>query len=177
MEMPPMTLPVGTSARTRPASSTRRSTRRRWTCGCVPVLPPPTGAERRAEIARIRSVLPENLHNLPRYRRHTDQLAATKGVKPCGQHIRGRRQWWGVPGRTLEAVLEHIEDGNTPRYEYPAPSSFSRHRDSSWTPRRMESTTSSFSVSRSRSSESPALLPVKPESQETPLGGACSTRG
>ncbi|KAE8802287.1 Homeobox protein KNOX3 [Hordeum vulgare] len=39
----------------------------RLSAGGVPVPPPPTGAERRAEIVRIRSGLPKNSHNLPRY--------------------------------------------------------------------------------------------------------------
>ncbi|KAE8794157.1 Homeobox protein KNOX3 [Hordeum vulgare] len=71
----------------------------RLRAGGVPVPPPPTGAERRAKIARIRSDLSENLRNLPRYapdsdalwtaffdRLHADQLAATNDVEPRGQH-------------------------------------------------------------------------------------------
>lgn len=156
----------------------------RLSAGGVPVPPPPSGADRRAEIARIRSSLPEQARQQPRYapdshtlwtayfdRRHADQLASTNGVEPRGRlNSEGRRQWWGVPGRTLEAVLEHIEGGNSPRLEYPAPPSFSRRRGSSWTPRRMETASASSSSSGSRSSGSPALLPVKPEPRETPLG-------
>ncbi|KAE8817385.1 Homeobox protein KNOX3 [Hordeum vulgare] len=97
----------------------------RLSTGGVPVPPPSSGADRRAKIACIRSSLPESSRNLPMYapdsntlwtayfeRRHTDQVAATNGVEPCGRHnSEGRRQWWGVSGRTLEAVLEHIEGG------------------------------------------------------------------
>ncbi|KAE8791574.1 Homeobox protein KNOX3 [Hordeum vulgare] len=111
----------------------------------VLVPPPPTGADRRVEIARIWSGLPESSRNLSRYapdsnalrttyfdRRHADELAVTNGVEPRDRHnSKGRHQWWGVPGRILEAVLKHIEGGNSPRYEYPAPPAFSRHRGSS----------------------------------------------
>ncbi|KAE8788165.1 Homeobox protein KNOX3 [Hordeum vulgare] len=117
----------------------------RLTADGVPMPPPPSEADRRVEIMRIRSSLPESSCNLPRYapdsnmlwtayfeRRHADQLATTNGDEPRGRHnSEGRRQWWGVPGRTLEAVLEHIEGGNSPMYEYPPPSAFSRRRDSS----------------------------------------------
>ncbi|XP_048537735.1 uncharacterized protein LOC125516294 [Triticum urartu] len=61
------------------------------------------------------------------------------------------------------ATSEHIEAGNTPRLECPAPPTFSRRRGSSWTPRWMETATSSSSGSSSLSSGSPALRPVKPE--------------
>ncbi|KAE8805130.1 Cysteine-rich receptor-like protein kinase 10 [Hordeum vulgare] len=61
-------------------------------------------------------------------------------------------------------------DGNAPLMEYPAPPSFSWCRDSSWTPRRMETASSSSSIYRSHSSGSPVLLPVKPEPRETSLG-------
>ncbi|KAE8813012.1 Homeobox protein KNOX3 [Hordeum vulgare] len=153
----------------------------------VPVPPPPSGAERQAEIARIRSSLSESSRNLPsrhcRRARATyrgtpptsnagnaDQLVATNGVEPRGRHnSEGRRQWWGIPSRTLEAVLEHIEGDNSPRYEYPPSPAFSRRCGNFWTPRQMETTSSSSSVSRSRSSGSSALL-VKSEPQETPLG-------
>ncbi|KAE8820976.1 Homeobox protein KNOX3 [Hordeum vulgare] len=150
----------------------------------VPMSSPPTRVEWLAEIACTRPGLPENSRNLPRYapdsdalstaffdRRHADQLATTNGVESRRRHnSKGRHQWWGVPGHTLEAVLEHIKDGNTPRYEYPPPWAFSRRRGSSWTPSRMESTISSSSGSCSRSLGSPALLPVKPKPHETPLG-------
>ncbi|KAE8812021.1 Homeobox protein KNOX3 [Hordeum vulgare] len=103
----------------------------RMSVGGVLVPPPPSRADRQAEIARICSLLSESSRNLQRYardsntlwtayfkRRHPDQLAATNGVEPRGRHnSEGRRQWWGIPGRTLEAVLEHIEGGKSPQYE------------------------------------------------------------
>ncbi|KAE8783327.1 Homeobox protein KNOX3 [Hordeum vulgare] len=65
----------------------------------VPVPPSSTRADRRAEIAHIRSSLPESSCNLPRYtpdsntlwtvcfeRRHADKLAATNEVEPHGCH-------------------------------------------------------------------------------------------
>ena len=85
----------------------------------MPVPPPPTGAARRAEIARIRVSLLRVAREGPRYvpdsllwepyfrRRHTEQLEATNGVEPSGRlNSNGWRRWWGVPGRTLEAVIE-----------------------------------------------------------------------
>ena len=54
-------------------------------------------------------------------RRHEEHIASTTAVEHRGRlNPEGPRQWWGVPGRTLEAVLEHIEADNTPRLEYPA---------------------------------------------------------
>ncbi|KAE8782406.1 Homeobox protein KNOX3 [Hordeum vulgare] len=107
----------------------------RLRAGRVPVPPPPIGADRRAEIARIRSPLSESSCNLPRYapdnntlwtayfnRHHANELAATNGVEPRGRHnSEGRCQWWGVTGHKLEAALKQIEGGNLPRYEYPPP--------------------------------------------------------
>ncbi|XP_037474411.1 uncharacterized protein LOC119350900 [Triticum dicoccoides] len=99
-------------------------------------------------------------------RRHAEQLEATNSVVPSGRlNSEGRRQWWGLPGRTLESVLEYIEGGNTPMLEYPAPPSFSCRRGSSWTPRHTE-VSSSLS---GRSTVSTCLHPVKPEPQDTPV--------
>uniref|UniRef100_A0A8I6XZD0 Uncharacterized protein n=1 Tax=Hordeum vulgare subsp. vulgare TaxID=112509 RepID=A0A8I6XZD0_HORVV len=156
----------------------------RLSTGGVPEPPPPTGAERRAEIVasspacrRTRAIsrgMPNDaLWTAFFDRRHADQLVTTNGVEPHGRHnSEGRPQWWDVPGRTLEAVLEHIEDDNTSRYEYPPLSSLSHRRGSSWTLRRMESTTSSWFGSRSRGS--PALLRIKPE---PPLGRCTRSAG
>ena len=117
----------------------------RLSAGGIPVPLPPSDAERPTEIEVIRANLLEHAHQQPRYaannhalwtlhfqRRHTKQLVSTNG----GPMSRGRHnsdgccQWWGAPGRTLSAVLAHIEGGNEPRLEHPAPS-FSRRRGSS----------------------------------------------
>ncbi|XBI84546.1 hypothetical protein VPH35_092837 [Triticum aestivum] len=151
----------------------------RLSAGGVPVPPVPEGAARRAEIARIRSLPTEEQRNEPRYapdsetlwtlyfeRRREEQIASINGVIPRGRlNSEGRREWWGVPGRTLDAVLDHIETGNVPGLEYPTRPSFSRRRGSSWIPRRMEP-----GLSSSLGSGSPAVRPVKPEPEETPLG-------
>lgn len=142
----------------------------RLSAGGVPVPPVPTGAERRAEIARIRSSLSEEHRRQPRYapdsatlwtayfeRRREEQLASTNGGPALGRNnSEGRRLWWGVPGRTLEAVLEHIEGGNEPRLGYPEATSISRRRGSSWQPRRMEAASSSSSHSSHSSHSSGA---------------------
>ncbi|KAE8775416.1 Homeobox protein KNOX3 [Hordeum vulgare] len=123
----------------------------------VPVPPPPSRADRRAKITRIWSSLEESSRNLPRYapdsstlwttyfeHRHANQLATTNGVDPYARYnSEGRRLWWGTTDRTLEAVLEHIEGGNSPRFEYLPPPAFSRRHDNSWTPRQMETVSSS----------------------------------
>ncbi|XBJ12198.1 hypothetical protein VPH35_016771 [Triticum aestivum] len=151
----------------------------RLSAGGVPVPPVPEGVARRAEIARIHSSLTEEQRNEPRYapdsetlwmmyfeRRREEEIASVNGGVPRGRHnSEGWREWWGVPGHTLDAVLDHIETGNVPRLEYPARPSFSSRRGSSWIPRRMEPGSSSSS-----GSGSPAIRPVKPEPEETPLG-------
>ncbi|KAE8773010.1 Homeobox protein KNOX3 [Hordeum vulgare] len=79
----------------------------RWSIGGVPVPPPSTEADQRAEIARVLSSPPESSRNLPRHahynnalwtvyfeRHHADQLAATNGVEPRGRHnSKGRCRW------------------------------------------------------------------------------------
>ncbi|XBH63236.1 hypothetical protein VPH35_117264 [Triticum aestivum] len=152
-----------------------------WRLSAAGVLVPPVpeGAARQAEIAHIRSSLTEEQRNKPRYapdsetlwtlyfqRRREEQIASINGIIPRGRlNSEGRREWWGVPGRTLDAILDYIEIGNVPRLEYPTRLSFSRHCGSSWMLRRMEP-----GSSLSSGSGSPALRPVKPEPEETPLG-------
>ncbi|KAE8800606.1 hypothetical protein D1007_23838 [Hordeum vulgare] len=108
----------------------------------VPVAPSPSPS---GGPTRIRSLLPESARNQPRAlqpryapdsnmswtayfepayfeRRHAELLAVTKSAEPpdCF-NFEGRRLWWGVHDHTLDVVLAHIEDGNSPRVEYPAP--------------------------------------------------------
>jgi hypothetical protein len=64
---------------------------------------------------------------------------------PACNNTAGRRhRWWSVLGHTLEAVLAHIERKNSPvlRMPPPQPPTLSRHRGSSWMPRRMASRSS-----------------------------------
>ncbi|KAE8786568.1 Protein kinase APK1A, chloroplastic [Hordeum vulgare] len=97
-------------------------------------MPPPlSAAEHHSEIARIRASLPEHArheksyaaNNLPLWttyfqRRHADELASTNEFPtPRGHHNSDcRYQWWGVPRRMLQTVLEHIEGGNKLPLEY-----------------------------------------------------------
>ena len=48
-------------------------------------------------------------------RRQQQRLASTNGAPV----VLGRHLWWGVPGRTLEGVLTHLEGGNNPPLAYP----------------------------------------------------------
>ena len=80
----------------------------RLRAGGVPVPLPPSGADRRTEMGRIQSSMPESLRNLPKYApdsntlwtayfksRHAYQLAATNWVEPRSRYNSvGRRQWW-----------------------------------------------------------------------------------
>ena len=80
-----------------------------------------------------------------------------------GAQQQRRLPWWGAPGRTLHAVIEHLEGGNKPPFTYtaaPAP----RRSGDQWMPRRTGSSSSS-----SHSSGSPALFSVKDKPAETPL--------
>ncbi|KAE8800666.1 Homeobox protein KNOX3 [Hordeum vulgare] len=158
----------------------------RLSTGDVPVPTPPSTSERRGEITRIRAALLEEVRNQERYapdntplwtayftRLHEEQLASTNcfPLTKGRNNFDDRKAWWGVPGRTLHVVLEHIEGGNNPPLEYP-PISFSCRcggsaGSASWLPRRMASGASSSS-SGSRSSGTPPLAAVKAEPVETP---------
>jgi hypothetical protein len=137
--------------------------------------------ERRGEIARIRATMPAEARSQPRYapdndalwmayfqRCHAEQIALTNGAPAVSggrNNSNGRRLWWGVPGHTLSAVLEHIEGGNEPPLEYLAPTAFSRRRSGGsgpWLPRRMAE------ASSSSTGATPPLVAVKAEPQETP---------
>ncbi|KAE8782996.1 Homeobox protein KNOX3 [Hordeum vulgare] len=143
--------------------------------GGVPVPPPPSCAERHAEIARIRESLPADACEQPWYttdnqplwttyfqRRHEEQLASTNDAPtPRGCHNSdNRHQWWGAPVRRLHTFLKHLVEGNKPSLEY-STSCFSR-RSGSWLPRHM-------AVSSSSSDAATPPIVVKSEPQETPL--------
>ena len=53
--------------------------------------------------------------------RRAEAIASINGNMPLvGRHNRdGRLRWWSEEGRTLEWVLTYIENGNTPRLQYP----------------------------------------------------------
>lgn len=167
----------------------------RLSAGGVPIPPPPQGDALDVAIEEIRDTMSEEQRADPRFfpdnydawnaffqRRHQRELASYDGPPPppARNNAAGRRRWWSAPGRTLEAVLAHIEGGNYPILEMPRPQprtlNVSRRSGSSWLPRRMAtSSSSSGSASRSRSSGSapPAtprsgLRPVKPEPESPP---------
>nr|XP_045083631.1 serine/arginine repetitive matrix protein 1-like [Aegilops tauschii subsp. strangulata] len=124
-------------------------------------------------------------------RRQQQRLASTNGAPVVGgtKNSEGRHLWWGVPGRTLEGVLTHLEGGNNPPLAYPPPARAAapahRRRAGQWMPRRFGSSSSSSSHSSSRasshSSGSPALLGVKAEwrgsASTPPCGGLSSAAG
>jgi hypothetical protein len=76
-------------------------------------------------------------------RRYERELASYDGPPPppTRNNATGRHRWWSAPGHTLEAVLAHIERGNSPvlGMSPPQPPTLSRRRGSSWMPRRMAS--------------------------------------
>jgi hypothetical protein len=93
------------------------------------------------------------------HRRYEHELAAYDGPPPpppTRNNAASRRHWWSARGRTLEAVLEHIENGNSPFLGMPLPQRpmLSRRRGSSWMPRRMASASSGSASSRSASARS-----------------------
>jgi hypothetical protein len=124
--------------------------------GGIPIPPPPTGAALDAAIDEIIETMNDEQRAGPRFypdnrqawtvffrRRYERELAAYDGPPPppARNNAAGRRRWWSAPGRTLEAVLAHIERGNSPVLEMPPPPrpTLSRRRGSSWMPRQMAS--------------------------------------
>jgi hypothetical protein len=111
-------------------------------------------------------------------RRYESELAAYDGPPPppARNNAAGRHRWWSARGRTLEAVLEHIENGNSPVLGIPPPQrpTLSRRRGSSWMPRRMASISSGSASSGSASTRSASrssastLRTVKQELPSTP---------
>jgi hypothetical protein len=85
--------------------------------------------------------------------RYERKLASYDGPPPphARNNAAGHRRWWSAPGRTLEAVLAHIEHGNSPVLGMPPPQppTLSRRRWSSWMPRRMASRSSGSASSGS----------------------------
>jgi hypothetical protein len=143
--------------------------------GGIQIPSPSTGAALDAAIDEVLETMSDEQRADPRFypdnreawtaffrRRYERELAAYDGPPPppARNNAAGRRRWWSAPGRMLEFVLEHIERGNDPVLEMPpAPRpTLTRHRGSSWMPRRMASgssgSASSGSVTRSGSRSS-----------------------
>ncbi|XBI12667.1 hypothetical protein VPH35_139505 [Triticum aestivum] len=150
-----------------------------------------------AEVELMRASLTDEQLALPQYaadnhaawaayfeRRQEQRLASTNGAPVVGgtKNSERRRVWRGVPGRTLEGVLTHLEGGNNPTLAYPsAATPAHRRRAGQWMPRRFGSSSSSSSHSSRSSSHSfgsPALLGVKAEpAAGTPLGRRTCSAG
>nr|XP_051221628.1 uncharacterized protein LOC127339862 [Lolium perenne] len=110
-------------------------------------------------------------------RRWEQELAAydVPPPPPPRNNVAGRKRWWSVPGRTLEAVLEHIEGGNFPIPTMPPLSRVSpARRRKPGSPRRMAaSSSSSGSAARSISRSAPSSwAPVKNEPSSPPSNRA-----
>jgi hypothetical protein len=100
-----------------------------------------------------------------RYKR--EPLRTTALLPPARNNAAGRRRWWSAPGRTLEAVLAHIERENSPILGMPPPKppTLSRRRRSSWMPRRMASRSfESASSGSARSASTPRTVKQEPPS-------------
>ena len=141
----------------------------------------PRRDEREQEIARIWEHLPEHHRASPtwapdnaatwdvyfehRPQRELDAHDGLPGHLPKNKNTDARHRWWGAPGRTLAAVLEHIQAGNSPLLRFPPPP-----QARVWAPRRMASAASSSSSAskgsgRSASSRRPRST-VKEEVEE-----------
>lgn len=157
----------------------------RWrlSAGGVYIPPPPLAHEMDDAITAVLDTMTDEQRALPQHfpdnyaawsayfaERYEREMAAYDGAPPPPprNNAEGRRRWWSAPGRTLAAVLDHIEAGNTPVLRMPPRTpAFSRRRGSSWMPRRMASTSSS-SASASRSSGGTAP-PSTPRSRLRPI--------
>jgi hypothetical protein len=165
----------------------------RLSAGGIPIPPPPTGAALDAAIDEVLETMSDEQRAEPHFfpdnreawtaffrRRYERELAAYDGPPPppARNNAAGRRRWWSAPGRTLEFVLEHIENGNDPVLEMPpAPRPTISHcRGSSWMPRRMATsgsfgTASSGSATRSgslSSASTPRTVKREPEPASAP---------
>ena len=148
--------------------------------GGVPVPPLPNAVAKPTyfaeEVEVARATLTDDERSLPQYaggnhaawaayfqHRQQQRLASTNDAPVVGgvKNSVGRHLWWGVPGRTLEGVLTHLDSGNNPPLTYPATGAASSQHRRAWAPRRFASSSSSSSRSSSHSSGSPVLLGVK----------------
>jgi hypothetical protein len=154
----------------------------RLSAGGVPIPPPPQGTTLDAAIDEILEGMSDEQRADPRFypdnypvwntffrRRYERELAAYDGPSspPTRNNTAGRRHWWSTHGRTLEAVLTHIECGNSPVLGMPPrqPPTLSRRRGSSWIPWQMASRSSGSARSASWSSTStPRTMKQEPPS-------------
>jgi hypothetical protein len=113
-----------------PASSDFRAPRGwRLSAGGVPIPLPPVGAALDAAIDEVLETMSDEQRTEPRFypdnyqawtaffwRRYEWELASYDGppTPPARNNVADRHRWWSASGRTLEAVLAHIERGNSP---------------------------------------------------------------
>ena len=108
----------------------------RLSAGGVPIPPPPAGDAFLAEIDAVIETLSDEQRADPQYfpdnhaawatffvERYNRELASydSPPPPPARNNAAGRRRWWSAPGRTLAAVLAHIEGGNYPPLQMPPP--------------------------------------------------------
>jgi hypothetical protein len=103
----------------------------------ISIPPPPVGAALDAAIDEVLEGMSDEQRAEPRFypdnyqawtaffqRRCERELAAYDGPPPpppARNNAAGSCRWWSAPGRTLEAVLAHIERGNSPVLGMPPP--------------------------------------------------------
>jgi hypothetical protein len=120
----------------------------RLSAGGIPIPPPQMGAALDAAIDEVLEGMSDEQRADPRFypdnyaawntffrRRYECELASfdEPPPPPARNNAAGRRRWWSAAGRTLEAVLAHIERGNSPILGMPPPQppTLSRRRGSS----------------------------------------------
>ncbi|XP_044351540.1 uncharacterized protein [Triticum aestivum] len=105
----------------------------RLSAGGVPICPVPDVDARpdlfAAEVDHVCASMTDEQRALPQYAAgnhgawaayfqhwQAQRIASTNGAPTVRgrQNNEGRRLWWGAPGRSLHAVLQHLEGGNDP---------------------------------------------------------------
>jgi hypothetical protein len=104
--------------------------------GGVPIPPPPVGAALDVAIDEVLEGMSNEQRAEPRFyldkyqvwtaffrRMYERELTSYNGPppSPARNNAADRRRWWSAPGRTLEAILAHIERGNSPVLGMPPP--------------------------------------------------------
>jgi hypothetical protein len=108
----------------------------RLNVGGLPIHPPPVGAALDAAIDEVLEGMSDEQRVEPRFypnnyhawtaffrRSYERDLASYDGPPPppARNNTASRCRWWSASGRTLEAVLAHIERGNSPVLGMPPP--------------------------------------------------------